>query len=51
MTRVMQRPTMESPRRVRPSLTQPTLTDVVGGLVLLAISALLVGIAVVAAAS
>ena len=41
---------MQSRKRVRPTLTQPSLADVVGGLVLLAIAALLVAIAVVAAA-
>jgi hypothetical protein len=39
-----------TPRRARPKLTPPTLTDVVGGLVLLAIAALLVAVAVVTAA-
>jgi hypothetical protein len=34
----------------RPRLSSPSLTDVVGGLVLLAIAALLVAIAVVTAA-
>jgi hypothetical protein len=37
-------------RRSRPKLTAPTLTDVIGGLVLLAIAALLVAVAVVTAA-
>jgi hypothetical protein len=41
---------MPQPKKVRPSLTEPSLADVVGGLVLLAIAALLVGVAVVAAA-
>lgn len=41
---------MESHKRVRPTLAQPSLADVIGGLVLLAIAALLVAVAVVAAA-
>ncbi len=45
----MERRTVPSPKRARPTLTQPSLADVVGGLVLLAIAALLVGIALVAA--
>lgn len=50
MFRAMERRTVDSPKRVRPTLTQPSLADVVGGLVLLAIAALLVGVAVVVAA-
>ena len=50
MTMAMERRTMQSRKRVRPTLTQPSLVDVIGGLVLLAIAALLVAIAVVAAA-
>ena len=42
---------MQSRGRVRPVLSQPSLADVVGGLVLLAIAALLVAVAVVTAAS
>lgn len=42
---------MQSRSRVRPALSQPSLADVVGGLVLLAIAALLVAVAVVTAAS
>ena len=50
MTMAMERRMM--PRsRVRPAMNQPSLADVVGGLVLLAIAALLVAVAVVTAAS
>jgi hypothetical protein len=51
MTTAMERRMMQSGSRVRPALKQPSLADVVGGLVLLAIAALLVAVAVVTAAS
>ena len=51
MTMAMERRTMQSRSRVRPALNQPSLADVVGGLVLLAIAAMLVAVAVVTAAS
>jgi len=47
----MERRMMQSRGRVRPALKQRSLADVVGGLVLLAIAALLVAVAVVTAAS
>ena len=46
----MERHWLPPRRRVRPALGEPRLADVVGGLVLLAVAALLVGVAVVAAA-
>jgi hypothetical protein len=41
---------MPPAKKLRPSLAEPSLADVVGGLVLLAIAALLVGVALVVAA-
>jgi hypothetical protein len=43
-------PVVDPRRRARPELAPPSLGDVVGGLALLAIAALLVAVAVVTAA-
>jgi hypothetical protein len=42
---------VRAPRETRPKLSESSLTDVIGGLVLLAISAMLVAVAVLSAAS
>jgi hypothetical protein len=49
MTKAMARQPAEPAKRARPTMTQPNMADVVGGLVLLAIAALLVAVAIVAA--